>query len=162
MQNKPNFRNAKMDLTSYEHRDYEHESPFAFGQNKPNFEPTAPTDNSSSFLASHQLRTPFSNRCAQSRTNFFETLQKLQKIACFPHIFSFFLTFSQVFARFQHFSPPISAFMHAFLPPKPHSKPKNQPKCEFPTPNLGAQSAYDESLTDSICPLLQPETTCPI
>jgi len=93
-------------------------------QTTPISNPLLFTDNSSSFLAWHQLRTPFSNRCAQSRTYFFETPQKLQKIASLSHIFSFFLTFSQVFARFQHFSPPIGAFVRAILPQNPHSRPK--------------------------------------
>jgi len=107
MQNKPNFRNAKMDLTSYGHRDYEHESPLRTPkkqtQSNPVSNPLLFTDNSSSFLALHQLRTPFFNKRARSRTHFFETPQNSTKVSRFSH---FFLTFSQFFARFRAFSTP--------------------------------------------------------
>jgi len=36
MQNKPNSQNAGLNLTSYEQKDYEHDLPLAFAQNKPN------------------------------------------------------------------------------------------------------------------------------
>ena len=114
MQNKPNFRKHKMDLSHYEQKDYEYESPFAFGQNKPN---------QTQYCSALEIRPrrihagpPANlrhrrNKINQNRTHFFKTPQNSPKTARFPHFFSFFLTFSHVFSRFQHFSPPISAFV---------------------------------------------------
>ena len=40
MQNKPNFPDAKMNLTTYGHKDYQNTHPHSPLQNKPNFTPT--------------------------------------------------------------------------------------------------------------------------
>jgi len=61
MQNKPNLLHTQMNVTTALTTAYQNIKPSRRLKNKPNFEPITPTDNSSSFLASHQLHTPFFN-----------------------------------------------------------------------------------------------------
>ncbi len=42
MQNKPNFRNAQMNVTSFYTVDYENKSNWKLGENKPNSKPIKP------------------------------------------------------------------------------------------------------------------------
>jgi len=60
----------------------------------------------------------------QTCFRFFETPQKLQKIASLSHIF----------AGFYAFLPPIGGFVRAILPKNPHSRPKKSTQMRISTP----------------------------
>jgi len=138
MQNKPNFQKHKMDLSHYEQKDYEHEPPFAFGQNKPNL--AAPRKSAHGGSTPHLQRTfsgpPAPPHKNQSKPNvFLQNSSKVPKNRVFSQIF---LTFSHIFANFHRQSArlcriaPQSArtcpFVSIFFWRTPRNNPKTNPQ----------------------------------
>jgi len=125
MQNKPNFQKPEMNLTSYEHGDYEHESPLRTPpkqtQSNPILQRTGNPPTADSRRTSSELPAPPNKN--QSKPNPFlqKSPQIPTKVPRFSHFFQKFLTF---FSVFRVFLPPIGAFVHARLPENRASQPK--------------------------------------
>ena len=102
MQNKPNFQKPEMNLTSYEHRDYDHESPLRTPKKQTQSCSKAkirPRRIHAGPPANLRRRR---NKINQTCFRFFKSPQKPHVSLGLSHYFSHFLIISRVFARFPH------------------------------------------------------------
>jgi len=118
MQNKPNFQKPEMNLTPYCKRAYGGFRVCSPRKNKPKRTQFRTHCFLRITVQAFSLRTnsasPFpigAHKAVLVSSKLLKIPQKSHVCLSFSYYFSHFLIFSQVFARFQHFPPPISAFV---------------------------------------------------
>jgi len=152
MQNKPNSPNPKMDLTSYGHRDYEHEAPLRTPPNQTQYYSTLEIRPQRIHAGPSANLRHRRNKINQTCFRFFKIPQKSPKTTRFSKFFSFFLTFSRVFhTQSARLCPP-------FYPKNPIPSPKINPNANFPHPISPIKDGYCQLFSIKInSPTIQPE-----